>query len=218
MTPIDAALPRHTLVWLLPTAAGQIERGLPPVQQDQVRRWLAQGRPFVRRRPSVLPETGLSLGMPLPPQLGRERIGITASQGLVRSVAPPPRLAEVISAAPAAWRAPLAKLAARLELLQTPARLYGSLAWQYLTGMEYLTASSDIDLLLPVNTQQQLKGVLAALVDWEQETGLRADGELMLPTGEAVAWRELVREPSQVLVKSLAGAALLPWQALLERL
>lgn len=212
------ALPRHTLVWLRPAAIGPITAGLPPEQQIQVRDWLAKGRPFVRRRPGVLPETGLSVGLPLPPSLGRARIGLSVATPLVREVAPPPPLDDALCAAPAAWQPPLAALAARLQDIGVAARVYGSLAWQFLTGLEYLTPTSDIDLLFSAGSQQQFQQVLAALVDWERETGLRADGELTLKDNCAVAWRELLREPAQVLVKSLAGVELLPRQALLERL
>lgn len=211
-------LPRHTLVWLRPAAIGPVAAGLSPGQQIQVRDWLAKGRPFVRRRPIVLPESGLSLGLPLPPALGRARIGLSVATVLVQEVAPPPVLGDALSAAPAAWQSPLGVLAARLRDLGVLPRVYGSLAWQSLTGLEYLTPTSDIDLLFNASSRQQLQQVLAALVNWERETGLRADGELAFMDGCAVAWRELLREPAQVLVKSLAGIELVPRQALLERL
>lgn len=215
----EGILPRHTLVWLAPEAIGEIDLHLAPSHQAQVRHWLAQGFPFVRRRPGPLPDAGhLPLGLPLPPSLGRERISLSTPPHLVRKVAPPLWLKEVIPAAPARWRPSLQRLNARLDELHVPLRVYGSLAWQCLTGMEYLTPASDIDLLFSAASPAQLRQVLSALTAWETESGLRADGELVLATGEAVAWRELLQTPAQVLVKSLAGVALMPWPEVLPRL
>ena len=58
-------------------------------------------------------------------------------------------------------------------------RVFGSLAWQALSGLQYLTPQSDIDLLWHPLSNAQLQQGIALLARWEQDHGLRADGEVL---------------------------------------
>jgi phosphoribosyl-dephospho-CoA transferase len=66
--------------------------------------------------------------------------------------------------------------------------VYGSAALQALTGMEYVTASSDIDLLFEPATQAELDDGLMLLGAYA--LSLPLDGEVIFPGGAAVAWKE----------------------------
>jgi phosphoribosyl-dephospho-CoA transferase len=56
---------------------------------------------------------------------------------------------------------------------------------------------------------------LRLLVEWQAETTLQADGEVLLPDGAAVAWRELIRQQRRVLVKHAGGVALREQESLI---
>ena len=103
---------------------------------------------------------------------------------------------------------PLFRLAALARAIAVDPGVYGSFAWQALTGERYLAPGSDIDLLWRPRDTAQLDSLIAALIEWEQETGRRADGEVLLANGDAVCWRELASGSARVLVKSDAAVAL----------
>ena len=96
----------------------------------------------------------------------------------------------------------------RGERVGTSFHAYGSLAWQHITGEPCVTPDSDVDLLWVARDVAHIERTLELLVDWERESGLRADGELHLPGG-ACAWRELLSRPERVLIKTDGGVAML---------
>jgi phosphoribosyl-dephospho-CoA transferase len=198
---------RHDLVWLDPTQAGALE--VEAAFRPAVARWLAAGWPAVAARRAGGTEAGVTcLGIPLPPSLGRARIALKAPARAVASRRPPLRLAEVIASAPAARRGALEALDAEAHGLGIVLRVHGSLAWQHLTGEPYVTASSDLDLLLDAGSRWQLGAALRMLQLWELRTRMVADAEIQFPAG-GVAWRELASGAERVLVKQEAGVALL---------
>jgi phosphoribosyl-dephospho-CoA transferase len=100
--------------------------------------------------------------------------------------------------------------------------VFGSLAWQALSGLPYLTPQSDIDLLWHPQSNAQLQQGIALLARWEQTSGLRADGEVLFGAGSAVSWREWATSKSgngqRVLVKRASIAELVETRELLEML
>jgi len=88
----------------------------------------------------------------------------------------------------------------------------GSLAayWQYHTGLSYLTAVSDLDLLWRVPTDFALMPLLAGLAGADDGSP-RLDGEIVFSDGVAINWRELWQardSGGQVLAKDDAGPAI----------
>lgn len=209
-------LARHDLVWLRDWR--RHARAVPDDALMRLDDWFGRDRPAIVRRPAPGDPDGVALGVALPAGHGCRRIALTlAPEAVVRS-APPPLLNEVVDSAPARWREPLARLSAIARSAQLEPRVYGSLLWQHLTGEWYMHAQSDLDLLLPAAPPRRAWRVLELLREWEQATGLRADGELLLGDGSAVAWRELYGDSAKVLVKSadqarLTARADLPWPA-----
>jgi phosphoribosyl-dephospho-CoA transferase len=99
-----------------------------------------------------------------------------------------------------------------LEAVGEEACVYGSLAWQYWSassGTAYLTASSDVDLLFrPMSWGAVLK-IVSVLERFErQHHAPRPDGEIVLPDGDAIAWREISNHPPKVLAKGMNSAGL----------
>jgi len=201
---------RHDLVWLSAAGAASALNGLAAEERGEVVEWLRLGRPVIRTRDRPeAPPGRLCLGLPLPPDRGKRRLALSASRSGVAGWRAPPLLAEVIDSAPCSWREALLGLELESRALGLPLRVYGSLAWQYLSGEGYLRESSDLDLLWSPADAAQLRAGLALLQAWEEGCGLRADGEVLLAVG-AVSWRELVQAPPRVLVKRQGEVLLLP--------
>ncbi|NYZ12546.1 malonate decarboxylase holo-[acyl-carrier-protein] synthase [Azospirillum sp. RWY-5-1] len=204
-------LPRHCLVWAAPEWAEPAD----PRDRALVMEWLALGRPAIVRRP--LPGEAASrvpLGIPLPLAQGRRRVALSVPPAALRRTEPPPRLADALGAAPDRWSRPLAELADALP----EARVYGSLAWEWLTGEGYLRPGSDLDLSVPVAGRAALDRALAVLGERVAWADPRLDGELELPGGDGVAWRELLTDAPRLLVKGGTDATLRPRAALLAGL
>lgn len=200
-------LRRHTLVWLPPDAMQAVS----PAQAVRLRAWCAQGHPMiVARRPPGTPGDPVHLGVPLPPAEGKQRLAARAAASAVVRTAPLPPLAQVIDAAPRALQPALASLRARAEALGCTPRVFGAFAWQTLTGLDYVHAASDLDLLWDIDQPERIEALVALLANWEQGSGQRVDGELRLRDGRAMSWRELASGAPRVLVKTDDDARLEP--------
>ncbi|MGH8728576.1 MAG: malonate decarboxylase holo-[acyl-carrier-protein] synthase [Burkholderiales bacterium] len=213
MKPRPDPIPRrHDLVWL---------DAMPSLSKagDAAAQWFARGLPVVvARRDGALRADELSLGIALPPAQRRQRIALTAPIATVRAIAPPLRLTQVMDSAPKRWRTPLCELAESGMAAGIEFRVYGSFAWQHLTGQRYVHAASDIDLLWSPEDRGQLERGLMLLPAWERDTGLETDGEIVLSDGAAIAWREVLNPQRRVLVKYPTSIALRDKNALLESL
>ena len=186
---------RHSLVWLTAPGWDQVQAsaaGEPVLLREALARWRAADWPLVvRRRLPALAATALALGIALPPQAQtgvKPRIASVVEQRHVRRIQPPLQLSAVLTVAPAHWRAALSALL--LEALDglPPLQVYGSLAWQTITGMHYLTSVSDIDLLVMPATRGELDACLDCLRRHAEVLPL--DGEILFPDGAAVSWKE----------------------------
>lgn len=225
-------LRRHGLVWLdeyawfrvLATAASASDALQVPSTQtlDCLSHWAQHCWPLVVTRQDGAPDAGdaagasvadgvLALGLSAPARCGRHAIAVSASlRGVMRHGAFP-RAGELLTALPAAAQAGWARLCERLDRLDVVARVYGSHGWQQLTGLDYVHARSDIDLLVEVSSAAQADQA-AALLLAAAAGPLRIDGELAFEDGAAVAWREWLRfrsgQTDRILVKRLTGASL----------
>ena len=177
--------------------------------------WIRYDRPLVVRRVLSADEQGIPLGVPLPACWGKSRIAVTAPIDAVASVSRPPRLGEVRAVAPSSWQPTLDRIQALCTETGVEARVYGSLAWQWRTGLPYLSPRSDVDLLFPLSGHWEL--LADGLAAIEAGAPMRIDGEIMCPDGAAANWRELRARPQKVLVKALCGASLQSFSDFLAR-
>lgn len=190
----------------------------------QVAAWLAADRPLVvARQPcgASLPDS-ISVGLALPPAQGKRRISLVVAAHEIARYTQPLLLADAIAHAPAEWQPALAELDAAATQIDLELRVFGSLAWQALSGLNYMTPQSDIDLLWHPLSHMQLQQGIALLGRWEQDHGLRADGEVLFGGSSAVSWREWSTlksgDDQRVLVKRESGAELVAARELLEML
>lgn len=196
---------RHTLVWLSAHAGWRADVA---AQDQRLAAWFAQGWPaVVARRAADDPDPRVRLGVPLPPSEGKQRLGLRVPLADIARLQPPPALAEVLALPGTGfdegWRTALQALDAI-----APARVFGAFAWQALTGLPYVHARSDVDLLWQIDNAADADALAVQLRAWEARHGYRADGELCLPGGLAVNWREYAGSVRQVLVKRIDGACL----------
>jgi len=205
---------RHALVWLAPQAPWQV---LTPGADARLRAWAEARLPFVvARRDPVTDGDQLRLGVPLPLAEQRRRLSLRIEPGHVLRTTPPPALAEVTEGLPAPWRDEVRLLLADTRDLDVPPRVFGSFAWQHLTGLLYLRASSDLDLLWEVEDHAQADRLATRMQRWEREHRLRIDGELRFPGERAVSWREYASGAARVMVKTGDACWLSPRDALLS--
>jgi phosphoribosyl-dephospho-CoA transferase len=222
--------PRHSLVWLNADGWDVVQAGTlqePVPTRDALARWRSAGWPLVvRRKEPDQPAAGIAVGIPLPPQTDtglKIRIAAVVESRHIDRIAPPLLLADALQSVLPQWRAAL--LALQMDAMDAlpPFRVYGSLAWQSITGMTYLRDTSDIDLLFSPESRQELARGVALLA--RHASTLPLDGEIVFPSGAAVAWKEWrdvseVREetgacPGRVLAKRPDGIALTECRMLL---
>jgi len=220
---------RHTLVWIRPecraVVAAQVADG---AMHTQVVAWLEADRPLVvaRQPDNKVSETisarTIAMGLALPPAQGKRRIALSVAAHDIVRYTPPLLLADVIAHAPPGWQPALSELDTAAMEIDIELRVFGSLAWQALSGLPYLTPQSDIDLLWHPQSHAQLQQGIALLARWEQSSGLRADGEVLFGGSSAVSWREWATlksgDDQRVLVKRVSSAELVEARELLELL
>jgi phosphoribosyl-dephospho-CoA transferase len=214
---------RHSLVWLSPDGWRQVRLGLAS-HADKIAAWSRARRPAVVRRsdPDAGPDE-VSLAVTLPPDPGHEkvRLALRAPAAMVESVSEAPLLARVLPALPAQWQAGAAVLERAASAHGLLLRTYGSAAWQAVTGLTYMRKTSDIDLLMAPSSRDQLRAGLTLLA--QHAALLPLDGEIVFPSGRAVAWKEWLLVDAtprgmRVLVKDGRQVSLQRADLLLEEL
>ena len=193
------SLRRHDLVVIKP------RRGAP---EPVISTWSEKGWPLVARRPVSGEVDGIALGLPLPPSQGKKRLSFVVQPDEILSIRPPLTLNSVKHVASQDWLPTIAMIAQLAVQHRIDVRVFGSLAWSALTGLDYLTATSDLDLLLYVTEETNLDRVIGRLAQIQAMAPMRLDGEFVRGDGVAANWQEFRSSTREVLVKSLSGAAL----------
>ncbi len=183
---------RHDFVRLTPDA----ESLLASIASPEVIHWHRLHPFVVTRRCAGSRADTLALGLALP---DKRRISFEVGKGTVAERFAPPRLVETIDSAPAHWGSRLREIAETAGRFDTEVRVYGSLAWQHLTRLDYIHAASDVDLLLSADRWENARRLADELV--RMDGNPRLDGELTLPDGSGVAWREISAGAACALVK-----------------
>lgn len=209
---------RHDLVYLQPDAVFATPCSEPgDAYWQAARQWIDDGRPLVAARQSADGECRL-LGLSLPTTLQRKRLSLSVDRKTIAAIRPPLAITDCLSRLPAGQATVLARLAAQAAACSARLGVYGSLAWEVLSGESYRHADSDIDLICDIEQVGQFAALLPALQQAAVELPCRLDGELRFPGGHAAAWREIARQlgqpGGQVLVKGEHEVGLWPLHAL----
>lgn len=217
---------RHQLAYLRSGSRFGFQCGAAAAEQvAAVADWIASGRPLVvaRQVPKPAPDPAtITLALTLPTRQGRQRMAGVFQRADVVEVRPALSISECLARLAEDWQPTLATLEA--SVLDSGAQLgvFGSLAWEALSGEAYRHAESDIDLVCDIHDWPQLETCLAALSKAAGKLPCRLDGELRFPDGDAVSWREFAaqrtRPQAQVLVKGSREVGLKTVAALLAGL
>ncbi len=191
---------RHAFVLLKETPSSG---GLPA----EAEAWRRSGRPFVvASAHGDDPANTVRLGLATP---DKRRIGFRVPGREIGAVLGAPGLAEARDHAPAGWLPAMAEVERVAAAAGIVVRVFGSLAWTCRAGIAFLRPGSDLDLLLAPSLAdaEGLQGAVDALLAIDAG-GPRLDGELVLPGGGAVNFREWAGRPGEILVKAHGGARL----------
>lgn len=206
--PVERPACRHDLVFVGPKGWREmLSKGGVPAD-PLVLRWSDEGWPTIRRRPMPGETSGVALGLPLPPSAGKKRLSFLLGEADIEAVTRPPVLDVARGCAPSAWQSTFDRLDDLARRHSIGVRVFGSLAWQTLTGLDYVTGRSDLDLLLEFEPGNDLDRLTAELASIEAAAPMRLDGELMREDGAAVNWREFHAGTDQVMVKLIDGVDL----------
>ncbi|MBB3148954.1 phosphoribosyl-dephospho-CoA transferase [Phyllobacterium trifolii] len=194
--------PRHTMVKPSPRAWSALMAQRPDLANEPlVAGWVDAGYPLVVRRPLCSDDARkVALGLPLPLAQGKRRIAVTLDPDDILRADPPPFLSAAVLSAPACWHPCIAQLIR----LDATTRVFGSLAWQCLTALPYLSAASDLDLLWYLPPGGDVESLLEGITAIDETALMRIDGEIHNAAG-AVQWRELrgAGAGSSIIVKGL---------------
>lgn len=205
-------LQRHQLVRLTPEGWAGVRSGeREPLAQAALAHWGTHDLPLVVTRQRMEDADRTVLGLPAPTCWGRLRLALSVPNDELRDPHAFPEPAAITPLLAPPVRVAWTTLADRLAALSVAPQVYGGHGWQAITGLAYLRDSSDLDLWLPVRDTAQADAV-AALLDDADWRGPRLDGEIGLPDGAAVAWREWrlwrTGRADAVLVKHRTGVRL----------
>ncbi|MFM9926311.1 malonate decarboxylase holo-[acyl-carrier-protein] synthase [Variovorax sp. H27-G14] len=218
--PADARLPRHHLVRVAaPAWAALMASRDDPANEPLLQGWAQRGWPLIvrRRLPGERGDASwLPLGLPLPPSAGKRRLALQVQARHIASVSALPQLCEVVTSAPRAWHPALRQLLAVGDRFGVQTRVFGSLAWQWLTGLDYLSRGSDIDLTWTLPASECIEEFLAAVADIDGAAPMRVDGELLRSDGVGVNWRELHARSAEVMLKTASDPLLCSRSQFLE--
>lgn len=179
---------------------------LPLVADWALREWPV----IVRRRMAGDVAENVPAALPLPPAHGKRRLAFSFASGAAVRVLPPVLLRNAARAAPAAWQPVIAALLDLGEAVGVAPRVFGALLWEHATGLAYLTAQSDLDLLWSISDERSAALLVEGLLRLDAAGPVRLDGELELPDGAAVNWHELANQGGELLVKTMCGVEVWP--------
>ena len=185
-----------------------------------VKQWIAEGKAFVCPRQNPQSNT-MQLGLAFVDNGIKHRAFLQARfQDVLRSEEPH-ELVDCLGMFGEKEAMVLRLLIEELKAAGFPLYVFGSVAWEKISGKPYRTDKSDLDLLCDVTTIQDLRFVTNAFAAADRELPFSIDGELRFPKDHCVNWREVVaalehHDELEVLVKGETGVAMSSLDSLLE--
>lgn len=201
---------RHDWVYLTKDWRRHLAAPLTVEGEDALAGWMVKRRPLVvaRKREDDAASL-LRLGLALP---GRRRFCVAVAAEAMERRRGPPDLLEVIHERAAFWPQAMSDLRATATRVAAKIHVFGSFAWRFFaadSSYDYLTTASDLDLLLRPADAAQLNAAIAWLTRFERSwPAPRIDGEIALPDGDFVSWREYSARPRKILAKGDVGVRL----------
>jgi phosphoribosyl-dephospho-CoA transferase len=95
-------------------------------------------------------------------------------------------LCDAARTASAKWKPIISALLNLGESMKISPRVFGALLWEHTTGLPYLNAQSDLDLIWSISDEQTARLLVEGLRRLDAESPVRLDVELQLPDGAGV--------------------------------
>ena len=207
---------RHELLHVAPDVWASLLAFRPPLADlPLLGEWADRGWPvIVRRRCEADDRHLVPVGVPLPPLAGKRRVALLIPPDSVLQRSLPPSLHATAKAADPGWRSTIDALVAVGVRSGVEPAAFGSLLWQHLTGLAYLSPHSDLDVLWPIPANFDVHSLVCSIAEIQHDAPLRIDGEIIFPDGSAVNWRELwnahqAPNRATVLAKTMESVRLL---------
>ncbi|MGV0998063.1 MAG: malonate decarboxylase holo-[acyl-carrier-protein] synthase [Fluviibacter sp.] len=177
--------------------------------EHTVKQWIAGGRAFVCPRQNPSSNT-VHLGLAFVNNGVKHRAFLQARHEEVLRVDVPYRLEDCLDLFAERDASVLRDLVEKLKAAGFPLYVFGSVAWEKISGKCYRTEQSDLDLLCDVETLQDVILVTDVFAAADTELPFSIDGELRFPKDDCVNWREVMaalghHDKRDVLVKGEAG-------------
>ncbi len=174
---------------------------------------------IVRRRGEADDRREVPVGVPLPPLAGKRRVALLIPPDGVLQRSLPTSLHATAKVADPGWRSTIDALLALGARSGVEPGAFGSLLWQYVTGLAYLSPNSDLDALWPIPADFDVLSLVLSIAEVQRNAPLRIDGEVIFPDGSAVNWRELwnahrASDKGMVLAKTMEGVRLIEMASL----
>lgn len=212
---------RHDLLMLNPDAVMQsVTCCTSDMAMHYVKQWIATGRAFVHSRQSACTTT-LQLGLAFVDRGVKHRAFIQTRYQDVLRIDPPHKLEDCLSMFSEQESIALQHLIFKLKSAGFIPHVFGSVAWEKISGEPYRTTMSDLDLLCDVATLKDVSFVTAAFAEADSELPFSIDGELRFSNDRCVNWREVLAaleldDEMEVLVKGETGVFMSHLYDLLE--
>ena len=185
---------RHDLLHVAPDVWASLLAFRPPLADlPLLGEWADRGWPvIVRRRCEADDRHLVPVGVPLPPLAGKRRVALLIPPDSVLQRSLPPSLHATAKAADPGWRSTIDALVAVGVRSGVDPAAFGSLLWQHLTGLAYLSPHSDLDVLWPIPPGLAVGSLVCSIAAVQREAPVRIDGEIVFPDGsivEMVIWK-----------------------------
>jgi phosphoribosyl-dephospho-CoA transferase len=216
---------RHELLQVAPDVWASALAQRPALAElPLLEHWAKRQWPVIVRRRAEGDDPGMvPVGVPLPPAAGKCRVALVLPPvGILQRSSPPLLLRAAAKVADAGWQATIAALLVLGARTGVEPSAFGSLLWEHLTGLAYLSPQSDLDVLWPVPADFDVLALVFGIAQVQRDAPLRIDGEVIFPDGSAVNWRELwnahraanraahwAEDRATVLAKTMDGVRLL---------
>ena len=185
-----------------------------------VKQWIAEGRAFVYPRQNLRANL-MQLGLAFVDGGIKHRAFIQVRHQDVLCGDSPHKLEDILDMFAKTEAEVLRRLVETLNSAGLPIYVFGSVAWEMISGRPYRTAKSDLDLLCDVETLQDLRIVTEAFTSADLNLPFNIDGELRFTNDNCANWREVSaalshHDEMEVLVKGETGVFMSTLDKLLE--
>ena len=209
---------RHWLIWIKKESLIEdyIEENYPCIQKH-----IDINLPFICARFSPQEPDTLNLGFCIPADSNRKpyRKSIRTNKKFIDRFRPPLLLSEAIQKLPRKYSCKLQNLHNTLINAElNEAHIFGSFLWESLTEKQHIRPESDLDLVIEINTIEEMCLYIDILEKWGKKSGIKADCEFCIDNKIYFSSKEFFTQSKSLLIKTKNSIDLIDKNKLLDDL